>query len=247
MLLWSAIHGTNQHEDDPGSGRPRCDKPGAVPVLIRARRPPSRGAAYATVRHAGLLPRATRVVLAGPVPSRQLARLIVAKAKTFNLLDTLVELVVQRLTMAQDVAAAKYRSGAPVDDPVREQLILQSTACALNATRLDHQMGVQFFLDQVEANKVIQRGLLHHWHRHPEEVPVTIPNLATEVRPSLDRITTQMMQQFKCMDGMPRFKLGDITDLIDRRFSATFPERQLPGLHRHAAIFAMRSLCASST
>jgi chorismate mutase len=162
-------------------------------------------------------------------------------------LDTLVELVVQRLTMAQDAATAKYHSGAPVDDPVREQLILQSTACALNAARLDYQMGVQFFLDQIEANKVIQRGLLHRWYRHPEEVPVTIPSLAAEVRPSLDRITTQMMQQLKRMDEMPRFKLGGITDLIDRRFSETFPERQLPGLHRNAAIFAMRSLCASST
>jgi hypothetical protein len=43
---------------------------------------------------------------------------------------------------------------------------------------------------------------------------------------------------------MPDCKPGDITDLIERRFSAALPERHLPGLHRHAALFALRSLCA---
>jgi chorismate mutase len=146
--------------------------------------------------------------------------------------------------LAQSAAAAKYGSGAPVDDPIREQQILRSAACALNATRLDYRMGIQFFRDQIEANRVIQRGLLHRWHRHPEEIPATIPNLAGEVRPGLDRITMQIMQEFTRVNEMPHFKPGDITGIIERRFTASFPERQLPGLHRHAAVFAMRSLCA---
>jgi chorismate mutase len=157
-------------------------------------------------------------------------------------LDTLVELVVERLSLARDVAAAKYGSGDPIDDPIREQQVLRSAGCALNVTSVSHRTGMQFFRDQIEASKVVQRGLYHRWHRHPEEVPAANRDLAAEVRPRLDRITAQIIQQFKCMDEVPSFKPGDVADLIDRRVSAAVPERQLPRLHRHAAAFAMRSL-----
>jgi chorismate mutase len=160
-------------------------------------------------------------------------------------LDALVDLVVERLSLARDVAATKYGSGGPIDDPIREQQMLQSAGCALNVSALSHRMGMQFFRDQIEANKVVQRGLYHRWHRHPEEIPAANPDLAAEVRPKLDRVTAQIIQQFRRMDEAPCFKQGDIADLIDRRYSADMPERQLPGLHRHSAAFALRSLSAA--
>jgi chorismate mutase len=160
-------------------------------------------------------------------------------------LDALVDLVVERLSLAWEVAAAKYGSGGPIDDPIREQQVLRSVGCALNVSALSHRMGMQFFRDQIEASKVVQRGLHHRWHRHPEEIPVANPDLAAEVRPKLDRITAQIIQQFRCIDEAPCFKPGDIADLIDRRFTGAMPERHLPGLHRHAAAFAMRSLSAT--
>jgi chorismate mutase len=160
-------------------------------------------------------------------------------------LDTLVDLVVERLSLAWDLAAAKYGSGGPIDDPIREQQVLRSAGCALNVSALSHRMGMQFFRDQIEASKVVQRGLHHRWHRHPEEIPAANPDLAAEVRPKLDRITARIIHQFRCMDETPCFKQGDIADLIDRRFSTAMPGRQLPGLHRHAAAFAMRSLSAA--
>jgi chorismate mutase len=159
-------------------------------------------------------------------------------------LDALVELVVERLSLARDVAAAKYGSGDPIDDPIREQQVLRSAGCALNVTSVSRRTGMQFFQDQIEASKVVQRGLYHRWYRHPEEIPATSPDLAAEVRPKLDRITAQIIQQFRCMNEVPSFKPGDVADLIDRRLSAAVPERQLPRLHRHAAAFAMRSLSA---
>lgn len=161
-------------------------------------------------------------------------------------LDRLVELVVQRLTLAQDIAAAKYGSGEPIDDPIRELEILESATRALNAMGLYQRIGLQFFRDQIEASKVIQRELHHRWHRHPEEVPAANPSLNAEVRPKLDHITMQIISQFKCMKEMPRFSPREITGLVEKRFSTTLPGRQLPKLHRHAAVFAMRSFCAES-
>ncbi|CAM5683295.1 hypothetical protein SPURM210S_02705 [Streptomyces purpurascens] len=43
-----------------------------------------------------------------------------------------------------------------------------------------------------EANKLAQRGLYARWTR-PGERPTERPDLAKEVRPALDRITTQLL------------------------------------------------------
>jgi chorismate mutase len=157
--------------------------------------------------------------------------------------DMLIELVVQRLTLGQDVAAVKYASGQPIDDPIREQKILQSAAHALNRTGLYQKIGRQFFRDQIEASKVIQRGLHHRWYAHPKEVPAVHRNLAAEVRPELDRITAQMKRQFKCMEELPHLRLSYIEDLVAKRYFAELSLPQLPKLHRNAAVFALRSFC----
>ena len=161
-------------------------------------------------------------------------------------LGKLLELVVQRLALAHDVAAVKYANGRPIDDRVREREILQAVASALEASGPYRRAGTQFFRDQIEANKVIQRGLHHRWRAHPEEVSAAHRSLATEVRPKLDGITRQMMREFESVAGMPRVSLEDVAALIDKRLSAEVSVRQLPRLHRAAALFAMRSLCAEA-
>ena len=162
-------------------------------------------------------------------------------------LGKLLELVVQRLTLAQDVAAAKYANRESIDNRVREREILLAVAGALEAAGPYRQTGMQFFRDQIEANKVIQRGLHQRWNAHPEEVPAAHRSVTEEVRPELDRINAQIMQQFESAEEMPRASLQEIADLVDKRLSAEVPARQLPRLHHAAALFAMRSLCAEAT
>jgi chorismate mutase len=157
-------------------------------------------------------------------------------------LDMLIELVVERLTLARDVATIKYPR-QPIDDPIREHKILQSVACALNSIGAYRKIGRQFFRDQIEANKVIQRGLHQRWYAHPEEVPGVRRDLAAEVRPELDRITAQMMRQFKYMDEVPHLRRGYLEDLVAVEFFTELSLPQLPELHRHAAVFALRSFC----
>ena len=160
-----------------------------------------------------------------------------------NSVDMLVELVVQRLALGQDVAAAKYVSRQPIDDLARERVIMDSVARVLSDTGASREIGLQFFRDQIEANKVIQRGLHHRWYAHPDEVPAVGGNLPTQVRPKLDRITGQMLRQFMHLGDVPQLMRGHIEDMLDKRLTA-MPRRQLPGLHRTAALFALRSLCS---
>jgi chorismate mutase len=160
-------------------------------------------------------------------------------------LSSLVDMVMHRLALAQDYAAAKYRSGDSIDDPVSEKYLLDSGVDALNATRLDVQIVMQFIADQIEASKVIERSLHHRWRRHPEEIPAKDPERAADVASRLEQITMGIVQRLKHMDEVPRFRPEDIADAIETQYSVILSERQLPRLHRHAAVFAMRSLWAA--
>jgi chorismate mutase len=70
---------------------------------------------------------------------------------------------------------------------------IHSAAFALDAIGFDHAIGMQFFRDQIEANKVIQRSLHHRWRRHPGEIPGTNPDLVAKIGLSLEYINTQII------------------------------------------------------
>ncbi|MEC3978770.1 chorismate mutase [Amycolatopsis sp. H20-H5] len=105
----------------------------------------------------------------------------------------LTDLSAQRVQIADKVAAAKFGTPAPIDDPVREQQIFDSVAAKAPALGLDPASVVAFFRDQIEANKLVQRGLYSRWTAHPGEQPTTRPDLATEVRPVIDRLNTGLL------------------------------------------------------
>jgi chorismate mutase len=112
-------------------------------------------------------------------------------------LTSLTDLFAERLLLADKVAAAKYGTDKPIDDPVREQQILDDVAARATGLGLDPAAVQAVFRDQIEANKLVQRGLYERWDAHPEERPTERPDLVTEVRPQLDRITTELLTALK--------------------------------------------------
>lgn len=156
--------------------------------------------------------------------------------------DALAGLVVQRLALGQDAAAAKYASRQAIEDPARERRVLEVAASALEGTGKLRDAGLRFARDQIEASRVIQRGLHQRWYAHPEEVPVDRRELTAQIRLDLDRVTLQLMRQFNTLTVLPRLRRDLIEDVIDRQFAA-MPAPPLPRLYRHAALFALRSFC----
>ncbi|WP_285482775.1 chorismate mutase [Amycolatopsis sp. NBRC 101858] len=106
----------------------------------------------------------------------------------------LTDLAAQRVAIADKVAAAKYGTPSPIDDPVREQQIYDSVAARAPELGLDPADAVRFFHAQIEANKVVQRGLYARWDAHPSEAPTTKPDLG-EIRPVIDRLNTGLLTE----------------------------------------------------
>ncbi|MER5578926.1 chorismate mutase [Streptomyces massasporeus] len=120
-----------------------------------------------------------------PAPARQ--------ATTAHGLASVTDLFAQRLLLADKVAAAKYGTDTPIDDPAREAQILTDVRSRAAGLGLDADAVAAVFRDQIEANKLVQRGLYTRWDANPGERPTERPDLAKEVRPALDRITTGLL------------------------------------------------------
>ncbi|MFE9441122.1 chorismate mutase [Streptomyces sp. NPDC006602] len=114
----------------------------------------------------------------------------------------LTDLFAERLLLADKVAAAKYGTDKPIDDPVREQQVLDDVAARAVGLGLDPDAVTAVFRDQIEANKVVQRGLYARWDAHPELRPTERPDLVKEVRPALDRITTRLLAALQETAGL---------------------------------------------
>lgn len=156
-------------------------------------------------------------------------------------LDRLARLVIERLVLSHDVAAAKYLKGGPIDDPIRERQILESMTRELDGFGPPQQIARQFLADQLEANKIVQRQLHQRWREHPEEIPATRRSLSAEIRPDLDNITAQMIREFSHMREVQHVRYGYIEDLVDAKLLAMTPSPDLQKVHRDAAVFALQS------
>ncbi|MCX4883915.1 chorismate mutase [Streptomyces sp. NBC_00847] len=108
-------------------------------------------------------------------------------------LQPVTSLAAERLATADLVAAAKWGTDSPIDDPAREQVVLDSVAAEAQRTGADPDEVRRIFRDQIEANKVVQRGLYARWEAHPEQAPTTKPDLNV-VRETINRINTDLVQ-----------------------------------------------------
>lgn len=108
-------------------------------------------------------------------------------------LEPLTRLSAERVLIADQVAAAKYRTGQPIDDPAREQQVLDGVAAQARALGTDPDEVVAVFRDQIEASKVVQRGLFRIWDAEPSKAPTSSPDLSV-VRVEINRVSGELVQ-----------------------------------------------------
>lgn len=157
-------------------------------------------------------------------------------------LTPLVGLAAERILLADKVAAAKFGTSTPIEDPVREQQVLDRAAALAGQAGIDVPETVEFFRAQIEMNKVVQRGLYDLWTRHPELAPTERPDLATEVRPALDRITVSFIDQLATTADLRRPTPRCTISLVIAGARADLRYR-LDRLHERALHGAVERLC----
>lgn len=155
-------------------------------------------------------------------------------------LQPLVELTLQRLNTGDAVAAAKWGTTAPIDDPAREAQVYDAMAELGAEHGLSPEWVRSVFSGQIEANKVVQRGLHTLWRFDPAAAPVAKPDLAA-VRPEIDRVNVAIVDQL----AVHRDTLSGpqcAVDLSRSVFGVVTSGRADP-LHQAALVRAAVALC----
>jgi chorismate mutase len=136
----------------------------------------------------------------------------------YSPLHPVASLSAERLATADLVAAAKWGTDSPIDDPVREQQVLDTVAAQAEQAGADPDEVRRIFRDQIEANKTVQRGLFHRWTTHPDQAPATRPPDLNVVRQTINRINAGLVQAL----------------------AATTAERTAPTCHPQLAVAALQ-------
>ncbi|WP_368396935.1 chorismate mutase [Streptomyces sclerotialus] len=163
-----------------------------------------------------------------------------ARPGSYAALRPLAELSAERLATADLVAAAKWGTGSPIDDPAREEQVLDAVAQRARELGADPARTVAVFRDQIEANKIVQRGLHRRWAADPAEAPTTRPDL-TEVRKEINRINEGLVRAIAGSSAARTApSCGPVLTVAAAR---AVRDAHLDALHTVALARALRSAC----
>lgn len=118
-------------------------------------------------------------------------------------LRPLLAAIGQRLDLAHSVAVHKWDNALAVEAPAREQLVLQQVHAAAHDYGLTPERATVFFADQIEANKMIQYGLIDRWTALGKRPPEQPRDLADELRPRLDMLQSTLLYELGRLDRLP--------------------------------------------
>ncbi|WP_052235738.1 chorismate mutase [Mycolicibacterium setense] len=182
----------------------------------------------------------SRAAAAGALTFAALFIVPVARAEPPSPLLPLVDAAAQRLQTADSVAANKFRTGGPIEDPRREQQVIDATMAEAAGRHIDPAYVSGVFRDQIDATVAVEYGLFSQWKLDPATAPVTAPDLAAS-RSTIDTLNHTMVDEIAgrwLVLHSPACR-ADLADAVD----AVATARKLDPLFRRALDYATRSYC----
>ncbi|ORM34030.1 gamma subclass chorismate mutase AroQ [Williamsia sp. 1135] len=157
-------------------------------------------------------------------------------------LTGLTSAIADRLALADTVAASKRASGAAIDDPVREQVVLDSVSLLAVERELDPAYVRMVFRDQIEASKTVQRGLFEVWSSPGGMPPSGSPDLGP-VRTAINALNVEIVDQLAAQETI--LSGGLCLPGLAGSTAVTIGVKQLDPLHIAGQIQAETSLCGA--
>jgi chorismate mutase len=149
-----------------------------------------------------------------------------------------VALVVRRLLIADEVAAAKLLAGRPIVDPGREWQVLHTTQFLAVELELGVDHAMCFFQAQVQANREVQRGLFEKWVSKPSLAPTDGPEIE-DIRTRIDLLDRTLLDALSRLRVRPKPLRAIDLRLAELNQINVF---HLDRLHRRALSTALRAV-----
>lgn len=164
-----------------------------------------------------------------------------ARADT-NPLTDLVDAAAQRLQIADPVAAVKWQTQTPIEDPTRVSQQLAALVAGAPADQIDADYVRRIFTDQIAATEAVQYQRFADWKLDPSSAPSAAPALAAS-RTEIDRLNHVMLAQLGRQAG-PLHSPACPGQLHEASMDVA-AAHHLDGIYQRALLFATRSYCAS--
>lgn len=146
-------------------------------------------------------------------------------------LHRLSDLIVERLSLMEDVAAYKWAHKLAVEDKAREAAVIAAGQTAAQALGLDPDSTAPFLRAQMDAAKAVQQSKIDGWRSGKAAPPVETPDLANDLRPAISAVTDALLRQAALARPQLEAKAqrDGLTALLTQSLKAEF------GLERPAA------------
>ena len=181
-----------------------------------------------------------RLATAGALAFAVLAGAPQVRAQEPSQLQPLVDAAAQRLQTADPVAANKFRTGGPIEDPQRERQVIDAATAEAGSRHIDPDYVGDVFRDQIDATVAVEYGLFSQWKLDPSTAPPNAPDLAAS-RATIDTLNHTMVNEIA--DHWPTLHSPACRADLDRAVDAVVSARNLDPLYRRALDHATRSYC----
>lgn len=163
-----------------------------------------------------------------------------AAAANSGPLTRLIDEAAQRLLTADPVAASKYLTGGAIDDPAREQQVIDSVTASASAKHIDADFVRDAFRNQIDATDSLEHSRFAAWKIDPGSAPKSAPDLSTTrnaINNSNEAIVDDMAAQWNVLQA-PTCP----ADLDDAK-AAAIALHHLDPLYQHALDYAVHGYC----
>ncbi len=109
-------------------------------------------------------------------------------------LERFGDLLVHRLYLMEQVAAAKWQSYGKITDAAREAKLIEASKANAARSGLDPESITPFVVAQMDAAKAIQNRVTKDW-RAGKSAPDAAPSLGGTLRPAISAVTDRILEQ----------------------------------------------------
>ncbi|MFJ4345984.1 chorismate mutase [Pseudomonas sp. NPDC089401] len=151
-------------------------------------------------------------------------------------LAPLLDSIERRLTLAEAVALHKWDNQQPVQASLREAQVLSNVRALAPGHDLAPLRAEAFFVDQIEASKLVQYTLLSRWHANGRAPDTQRSDLQQTIRPRLDALQTELLDRLARFHQQP-------PENCDATLALALAHRPVDALTRQALVRATGQLC----
>ncbi|MNO91386.1 Monofunctional chorismate mutase precursor [compost metagenome] len=155
-------------------------------------------------------------------------------------LQPLLNTINERLNVANLVALTKWDTGKPIQDTARETLLITLARKQAVANNVEPDEAAELTAAQIEANKLVQYGLIAQWQAAHKAPDLPRPDL-NQLRAKLEELQVRLLHQYA--DFVPYRVDPNCPEWLAEQRSELIKD----ALHGQALIRATGELCVTDS